>query len=839
MAAFDAEHREHVGVIRRALDRAASGQPVDLADVFRRAHSLKGAARAVDIGPVEDLAHRLEALVQRVIDGDLRLNAPVRAAVEQALDAIEGHVATLDGGGDPQAMAAAAEALERVEAPERAEGSPAGPEPAPGAEPEAGGEPRVADRSPAAAVTGDEPADRAPGDTAAAAGTAGAPVPEGADAPGGVPAGEGSAGLDAMRRDPAAAAPEPDGAAASGDGREALAEEAARGAEPTAPDEGSEVLRVSARQVERLGASLSLVLGEVQARQGLPAELKNLAATARSLARALGEVREPAARIAADLGRAGDGPGTPAAVARRLARRLAEVETVATALQVDLNRLAQAERRQAFSLERAATRLAEDVEGVSLVPVETVLGGLGRMVRDLARAQGLAVRFRADGFEALVDRRLLQGLKDPVLHLVRNAVGHGGEPAEARAAAGKPAEMEVAVTAAVGGGRLTLTVSDDGRGPDLARIEAVAVERGLMKPRSFGAPPPSPDRLLALVFEAGFSTAPAVDRLSGRGVGLSVVAEAVRRHRGHVELRPRRPFGTEAVLSVPLAAALQSIVVLEAAGRAYGLPSHGVERLLRVPEAALHSVEGRPAVWIEFGGQDVVVPIITLPDVLGLAAVPLPVHAGTLTVATIRRGDRRLGLAVDALKDARSMIVSAVDGFGADGRIVSGAVLTDDGLPAPVLDGAALVERWLETDGAAARGVGLSDWRPAAEAKPVTILVVDDSITTRTLEKSILEAQGYRVILSVDGLDALNALRAGEAVVDLVIADVEMPRMDGFGLLQAIRADSRFAALPVILMTSRAAPEDVRRGLDLGASAYVTKQTFDQRDLLATIGQLL
>lgn len=173
-------------------------------------------------------------------------------------------------------------------------------------------------------------------------------------------------------------------------------------------------------------------------------------------------------------------------------------------------------------------------------------------------------------------------------------------------------------------------------------------------------------------------------------------------------------------------------------------------------------------------------------------------------------------------------------------EMVSGTVLLDNEMPALVLSPDKLIEHWVRNEGQlAAGGLGLARWAQEHERQARTILVVDDSITTRTLEKSILEAQGYEVLLSVDGIDALHVLRSGETVIDLVIADVEMPRMDGFGLLQAIKNDPRLSTVPVILMTSRADPEDVRKGLDLGASAYITKQKFDQRELLATIGQVL
>jgi two-component system chemotaxis sensor kinase CheA len=271
----------------------------------------------------------------------------------------------------------------------------------------------------------------------------------------------------------------------------------------------------------------------------------------------------------------------------------------------------------------------------------------------------------------------------------------------------------------------------------------------------------------------------------------------------------------------------------------FGLPAHAVERLLRLRSDALESVEGRPVTRIDLGGQDVVVPVVALAALTGSPNAPLPTEAGHVKAVLIRHGARTCALAVNAFHDVRTMLVSDVQAVGLN-ELVSGTILLEDEMPALVLSPDRLVEHWVRNEsGLAASGLGLAQWASEKEQRARTILVVDDSITTRTLEKSILEAQGYDVLLSVDGIDALHALRSGEAMVDLVIADVEMPRMDGFGLLQAIKTDPRLSTLPVILMTSRADPDDVRKGLDLGASAYITKQKFDQRELLATIGQVL
>lgn len=623
-------------------------------------------------------------------------------------------------------------------------------------------------------------------------------------------------------------------------------------ADEAAPSAGPvKYLRIDAEQVERLVTTVHALSDELQKQGAFTEGLRGVDLDARSLRREWDALLRQANSVISALRSIGGGassltmePGEGERTARALEERVRGFDRSFNAFSRRLAGLVRDQKAGAWNIEQASRQVREDVDRILLVPADEVLGSLGRMAREIAREAGLDVSVRLEGMDVQADRRVLQALKDPAVHLLRNAIGHGIEPTEERRARGKPPQAEIGLKVASRGGRLVLTVFDDGRGPDLVRIEERAVRQGLLRPRASGEPPPPADQLLALVFEPGFSTAEEVDRLSGRGMGLSVAAEAARRLRGIALLRPRRPWGTEAVISVPFSAARQPLLLVEAEGRVYGLPTHGIERLLRLPAASLESVEGRPAVRIETGGQDVVAPVVGLVALLEPHAVRIPIEAGYVNAVLLRRGQRRCAVAVGALRDVRTLLVGETDAPGLDPELVSGVTLLEDDVPALVLSPEGLVGRWMRDEGRlASAGLGLVEdggappgGRTQASA---TILVVDDSITTRTLEKSILEAQGYRVVLSVDGLDALNLLRSGEAVVDLVVADVEMPRMDGFGLLQAMKNDPRLAPIPVILMTSRADPEDVRRGLELGAGAYITKQKFDQRELLATIGQML
>lgn len=593
-------------------------------------------------------------------------------------------------------------------------------------------------------------------------------------------------------------------------------EEAPRPAEPA--DEAVELVRIDVDAVAALSRAMQTLSGDVLDQGAIDEDLRRLAADARRLERDWRESRTGAGAAA----------------------RARDFEQGLKILSRALADLSVRRVRAGWALDQGLRDLRGRVEHISQAPAEAVFGGFAPMVREIARDAGMAVDVRVSGLDVRADRRVLQALKDPVMHLLRNAVSHGRESAEARAAAGKPERLTVVLSVAAASGRLRIEVADDGPGPDLARLEAAAIDKGLLPARAGDVPAPTPEELLALAFQPGVSTAAGVDRLAGRGIGLSVVAEAVRRLHGDLRLSAGRPWGARVVLSAPLSAARQSLLFVEVQGRQAALPSLGVRRLLRLDATALETVEGHPAARIAIDGDDVIVPMVPLSALLSGAAAEVPVHAGAVAAVLLSHGRRHVALAVDALCDVRTALVEDLDGEDLDADLIVGAVQLDDQAPALALDPDALVRRWLRDQRAlAAGGLGLAE---AADAPPETvrtILVVDDSITTRTLEKSILEAQGYRVLLAVDGLDALNLLRSGQAMVDLMVADIEMPRMDGFSLLQAVKADASLAATPVILMTSRADPADVRRGLDLGAEAYITKQKFDQRELLATIGQLL
>lgn len=582
----------------------------------------------------------------------------------------------------------------------------------------------------------------------------------------------------------------------------------------TAPDNEHaapvpEFLRVDASRVRQLfGAMHDLSASLDQLGAGAD-DLFGLQARAEALARML---EQPAAR-------------------RDMARLAQEARSLSRELRALWRRQTEAARGSAI----AGGRLRDEIERISLVPASSVFAGLETMLRDLAEESGKRIDIRIEGLETQADRLLLQTLRDPVIHLLRNAIVHGMEEPIDRYSLGKPERGEIGLKVLAKAGRLELSVFDDGRGPDLRRIEEVAVRRKMLPERSEREAPPSTERLLALIFEPGFSTAESVGRVAGRGIGLSVVAEAARRAGGGAFMRRRTPYGAEVVISTPLSASRQSVLLAFEGEQLYGLPTRAVERVLHVPSGSLERLDGRQVLTLEEGGNRVVVPVVPLGLALGAAAA-LGKDTGFVDIAVLRLGDQRLGVRVDAFSEVRTATVSALTHPDVDDLVQGAVQLEHDGV-AVVINPEALMRRYARNE--IALRATPEKAPAAAKVKMRTILVVDDSVTTRTLEKSILEANGFKVILAVDGLDALDRLRSGAAQIDLIVADVEMSRMDGFQLLSVLKAEAAFSRVPVIMMTSRASPADIQRGMELGADAYLVKQTFDQRELLATIGQLI
>lgn len=480
-------------------------------------------------------------------------------------------------------------------------------------------------------------------------------------------------------------------------------------------------------------------------------------------------------------------------------------------------------------------QLAEAVEvdllGLRLVPVELLFASFPKLVRDLAEASGKRVDFQGLGWDTPIDRDLLERLRDPVMHLLRNSIAHGIESPAEREAAGKPLLGVVMLEASARAGEITLEVRDDGRGIDRDRIRALAATTAW--PASDDAPDgnaaPS-DLELGLIFQPGFSTAEHVGQIAGRGIGLDVVRTQVSELGGSIDVRSESGRGTRFLIRLPLTLIKLRVIVVTVAGRRYGLPTAFVERVLHIRRDELVSLGDRAAVDLHDGPALVA----SLAGLVGAApgGDDRDVRQGLLL--STARG--RAILLVDAVVLERDVVLKDLGSLLGIQPLIAGAAILEHDELLLVLDAATVVERAHAVsppgDASSTRIAGA-----ARRDRTLRVLVVDDSVTTRALEKNILTAAGFDVHLAVDGLDALRLVRSVRP--DVIVSDVEMPRLDGFGLTERLRADEATRDLPVILVTGAETAAHQLRGFDAGADAYIVKSEFDQDRLIRTIWELV
>jgi two-component system chemotaxis sensor kinase CheA len=475
--------------------------------------------------------------------------------------------------------------------------------------------------------------------------------------------------------------------------------------------------------------------------------------------------------------------------------------------------------RRLDGFQRAVRQSVQDVSDaalkVRLSPFEDTCRGLDRVLHELASATKKSARLVCRDGAVELDRHVLETVSDALLHLVRNAVDHGLELPDARAAKGKPREGTVTVSAELSGELVRISVSDDGGGIDWPKVRQAARARGLGEARDAAA-------LKELLFTPGLSASPQVTEVSGRGVGLDVVRSKVALLRGTVEL-VETAQGTQFTLVVPVTLSRLRVLLLGEADRVYGVPSYGIARILRIDRAALGRVAGRQVIVAEGN-----LPLTALASVLGVAGAAA--SSERLNVVVLEWGGVREALEVAHIQEEREVTVHPLGERFAGTRQLLGAAFLPGGRIAPILDPLGLMQRAQRLTAAAPAAV--------AEVRPAhRLLLADDSPTTRMLERIILESHGYEVLLAADGAEAWQLLQ--QEKVDLVVSDVEMPAMNGLELTQAIRASARLAGLPVVLVTGLASETDRQRGLEAGANGYVVKTAFDQKDLLEIIGQLL
>ncbi|MDD2103477.1 hybrid sensor histidine kinase/response regulator [Pseudomonas putida] len=462
-------------------------------------------------------------------------------------------------------------------------------------------------------------------------------------------------------------------------------------------------------------------------------------------------------------------------------------------------------------------------------PFADVLTGQVRMVRDLGRSLGKQVRLEIEGEKTQVDRDVLEKLEAPLTHLLRNAVDHGIETPEQRLLAGKSEEGVIRLRASHQAGLLVLELSDDGHGVDLEKVRRSIVERQLSPADT--AAQLSEEELLTFLFLPGFSLRDRVTEVSGRGVGLDAVQHMVRQLRGAVVLEQTAGEGSRFHLEVPLTLSVVRSLVVEVGDEAYAFPLAHIERMCDLEPADIVQVEGRQHFWHE--GRHV--GLVAASQLLQRPANQLAQQ--TLKVVVIRERDTIYGVAVERFIGERTLVVLPLDERLGKIQDISAGALLDDGsvvLIVDVEDMLRSVDKLLNT-GRLERIARHSS--QAVEAARKRILVVDDSLTVRELQRKLLLNRGYDVAVAVDGMDGWNALRSED--FDLLITDIDMPRMDGIELVSLLRRDNRLQSLPVMVVSYKDREEDRRRGLDAGADYYLAKASFHDDALLDAVVELI
>ncbi|MEX2289597.1 MAG: response regulator [Mycobacteriales bacterium] len=463
------------------------------------------------------------------------------------------------------------------------------------------------------------------------------------------------------------------------------------------------------------------------------------------------------------------------------------------------------------ALEHTSAGVAEAAQSLRTQPFADACGSLDRVVRDVATTTGKAARFELVGGDIDVDRGVIAALRDPLLHLVRNAVDHGLEQPAGRAAAGKSTTGTVSVVATLDGSMLHVTVRDDGAGIDARRLREAAERRGLA----------APDDDMELAFVPGLSSRADVTAVSGRGVGLDAARARLEQLGGNLQVVSQPDVGTEVRLTTPVTLAVLRVLLVRTGGQTVAVPTASVDRVVQVERQALREVEG--SVLLTLGDRSV--RAVSLSGALGFGDQALD-DGDLIGVIVPRGGD--VVLVVDALLDEFEVAVEPVPARLAGAPGLLGVIVVQGDLPAVVVNPVAVGRT------AAPLVLATASAAPTAAAR---ILLAEDTVTTRALERSILEAAGYSVAVAVDGADAWEQLQADGA--DLVVSDVDMPRMSGIDLCRRIRSSTRLRELPVVLVTSLDTAADRQRGLEAGADAYVVKGEFQQGTLLDTIARLL
>ncbi|MBP7056726.1 MAG: chemotaxis protein CheW [Candidatus Omnitrophica bacterium] len=479
------------------------------------------------------------------------------------------------------------------------------------------------------------------------------------------------------------------------------------------------------------------------------------------------------------------------------------------------------------SIDFLSRQMQEEAMRIRMVPVSYLFNIFPRAMRDLADEKGKDIEFLIKGGETHLDRAILDQLKDPLMHILRNAVDHGIETPPEREKEGKPGRGTLTLSAFREGSHVMIEISDDGSGVDTEKVKAEAVKKNLVAKDKVNSL--TDEQIYQLLFTPGFSTADEVTETSGRGVGLDVVRDAIAGLKGMVEVLSEKGRGTRFILRLPLTLAITESLLVSAGSETFAIPVDTVVETLRIGPEDIKTVESKDAITVR--GQ--ILPLVRLGDIFGLPRKGIT-EKHNLPVVIVQSVEKKIGLLVDQLRGRQEIISKPIGDPLKEVKNISGATILGDGKVILILDIPYIIDT---AEGVVIRRIASAPKAQVKAKKKKSILLAEDILTTAMLEKNILESVGYSVVIARDGKEALE--RSSQETFDLVITDVLMPRMDGFELTERLKKDKLYKDVPVIIVTTRESDADKRRGLEAGADAYILKSEFTSEGLLNTIERLI
>jgi chemosensory pili system protein ChpA (sensor histidine kinase/response regulator) len=528
-------------------------------------------------------------------------------------------------------------------------------------------------------------------------------------------------------------------------------------------------------------------------------------------------------------------------VSQEIMETMVQIQEVTSDLQTNLEDT----ERSARDLNRTSKLMQNGITQLRMRPIADLVGRFSRALREMELKYGKQVELKVKGGGTLLDRTILEALNDPLLHLFRNAFDHGIEDPATRSHTGKPERGTIEISAAYRGNQTVIIIRDDGRGIDLDKIRAKALKMGLDESDLNAA---SKNDLLELIFMPGFSTADRVTDLSGRGVGMDVVRTNLQEIRGDIQVDTQLGLGTTFTITVPFTLSVVRVLLVESGEMLLAFPTSAIEEMLRLKTDDILQTVGKEVLnW-----DGTMVPLIRLSDwfrfsrshpIADTESIPV---INNPTALLISQGDDLVGILADRYWGEQEVTIRQVEGMMTMPPGFIGCTILGDGRVIPLVDAIALL-RWIDNSDSTGSDRNLANALTAGESEATmtsasaieknTILIVDDSINVRRFLALTLEKAGYRVEQAKDGQDALEKLKGG-LIVQAVVSDIEMPRLDGYGFLAHVKSDPNCKELPVIMLTSRSGEKHRQIAMNLGASAYFSKP-FREPELLKTIEQLI